>query len=182
MKLELQQLIAEAKRLESLSMSIYVKLAQTFRSNRELHEFWVSMARHEAGHVGALELLEATIEIADAEPAIRHTSEATSAAAHTIERLRREVEAAITLERAFAVAVELEGTELEDLVLDLVHSLADREQRDQAAQMVVHDLSDLSLMIEKYTSDDELLARADALVEKHDVSADERAQARHGRD
>jgi hypothetical protein len=33
--------------------------------------------------------------------------------------------------------------------------------------MLVHDLSDLSLMVEKYTRDDELLARADALVEHH---------------
>jgi hypothetical protein len=33
--------------------------------------------------------------------------------------------------------------------------------------MVVHDLSDLSLMIEKYAHDDALLARADELVDRH---------------
>ena len=65
------------------------------------------------------------------------------------------------------MAIELESGELEDLVLDLIHNLTDEAQRDQAARMLVHDLSDLSLMVEKYTDDDELLARADALVEHH---------------
>jgi hypothetical protein len=65
------------------------------------------------------------------------------------------------------MAIDLEGGELEDLVLDLIHSLTDQAQRDEAAMMLVHDLSDLSLMVEKYTRSDELLARADALVEHH---------------
>jgi hypothetical protein len=32
--------------------------------------------------------------------------------------------------------------------------------------MLIHDLSDMSYMIEKYTKDERLLARADALVER----------------
>jgi hypothetical protein len=61
----------------------------------------------------------------------------------------------------------LESAEVEDLVLDLFATLGDAEERDQAEQMLVHDLSDLSLMIEKHTGDEALLARADALVERH---------------
>ena len=167
MKPDLQNLIREAKRLESLSMAVYVRFAQAFRDDTVLHKFWMSMARHEAGHVGALELLETMIEAAGADPEIEHTSDSVSVAAKTIERLHKEASAKLDIPRAFAIAVELESSELEELVLDLIHCLADREQRDQAAQMVVHDLSDLSLMIEKYTHDDELLARADALVQKH---------------
>lgn len=167
MDAELRALISEAKRLESLSMEVYVHFAQAFADNRELHEFWMSMARHEAGHVGALQLLEAMIEASGIVPDIPHTSEAIKTAAAAIEELGNEARREVSLERAFELAVDLESTELEDLVLDLIHSLADREQRDQAAQMVVHDLSDLSLLIEKYTHDDELLARADALVQKH---------------
>jgi len=167
MDAELAKLIAEAKRLESLSMGVYVKFAQTFDDNRELHEFWMSMARHEAGHVGALQLLETMIEVSGASPDIPHTRESISAAGARIEELAAQATGKVSLEGAFELAVALESTELEDLVLDLIHSLADREQRDQAAQMVVHDLSDLSLMIEKYTDDDELLARADALVQQH---------------
>ena len=182
MRPELQTLIKEARRLEALSMRIYVNLAQTFADDRDLHEFWMSMARHEAGHVGALELLEAMIEAADAEPDIHHTAEATAAAATAIEQLRRAAQGELTVERAFELAVELESTELEELVLDLIHSLADREQRDQAVQMVVHDLSDLSLMIEKYTDNDDLLARADALVEKHIDRRDQRSAERSGGD
>jgi len=164
---ELQDLVREAKRLESLSMSVYVAFAQRFATDDKLHKFWMSMARHEAAHVGALELLEAMISAAGVEPDVSHSRDAVLAAAATIERLATEAARETNLTRAFAIAVELESTELEELVLDLIHGLTDREQRRQATQMLVHDLSDLSLMIEKYTQDDELLAAADALVQKH---------------
>ena len=58
-------IIAEASRLESLAMGLYTRLAATFRDEPDLHRFWMSMARHEAGHVGALALISALLEQAD---------------------------------------------------------------------------------------------------------------------
>ena len=164
---EVRDLIREARRLEALSMSIYVRLAQRFKGDRELHQFWMSMARHEAAHVGALELLESMLDESGLAIDLPASGVHIEAATRLIESVAARVGASITTDEAFAMAIELEGGELEDLVLDLIHSLADEAQRDQAAMMLVHDLSDLSLMVEKYTRDDDLLARADALVERH---------------
>jgi len=169
-------LIRRARRLESLSMAIYVRLAQSFADSQELHEFWMSMARHEAAHVGALELLEVMILETGTAPDLEHLRASTASAADVIEALYAEVAQRVSLERAFELAVELESTEVEDLLLDLIDGLADPEQRQQAQQMLLHDLSDLSLMIEKYTDDEQLLARADALVERHVDRRDERPE------
>jgi len=172
-----RQIVREARRLEALSMSIYVRLAERFRDDRELHAFWMSMARHEAAHVGALELLESMLEESGLDIQLPPSGTHVEAAARTIEAVAARLGPAISIEDAFAMAIELEGGELEDLVLDLIHSLTDRDQRDQAAMMLVHDLSDLSLMVEKYTRSDDLLARADALVEQH---VDRRERRRPG--
>jgi rubrerythrin len=167
MKERIRHIVREARRLEALSMTIYVRLGEHFRDAADLHAFWMSMARHEAAHVGALELLEAMLEQAGVEIELPTSGTHVEAAATAIEAVAAKVHPGISIEEAFALAIELEGGELEDLVLDLIHSLTDDTQRDQAAMMLVHDLSDLSLMIEKYTSDDDLLAKADALVERH---------------
>ncbi|RMF25787.1 MAG: hypothetical protein D6760_00200 [Deltaproteobacteria bacterium] len=176
MKVKLTDLIRQARRLESLSMSIYVKLARRFADNEELHGFWMSMARHEAGHVGALELIEVMLQEAEISPDLERLTATTAAAGEVVERLHAEAEQPLSIERAFELAVELESTEVEDLLLDLIDGLADEAQRSQAEQMLLHDLSDLSLMIEKYTGDDDLLQRADALVEKHVDRRDRRAR------
>jgi len=63
------------------------------------------------------------------------------------------------------MTLDIEASELEDVVVDLLQVVKDRRWRDQAVQMLIHDLSDLSFMIEKYTHDEGLLARADELVE-----------------
>jgi len=148
-------------------MSTYVKLARAFKEPVEVHEFWMSMARHEAGHIGALELLEVMIEQAGTVRPVPELDPSAEAATALIERIHREADNPASLKRGFELAIELESSEVEDLVCDLFAMLADSDQRDQAEQMVVHDLSDLSLMIEKYAHDDVLLARADALVERH---------------
>jgi len=160
-------LIAEARRLEALAMTVYVRFGHRFSDNPEIHAFWMSMARHEAAHVGALELLDSMRCESELDLEISISAEGVEAAAVQIERIAEEAKKVVTLDRAFELAIELEGGELEDLVLDLIHGLADEAERDQAAMMLVHDLSDLSLMIEKHASDDELLARADDLVESH---------------
>jgi len=157
--------IEEASRLEALAMAIYTRLAATFRHDPDLHRFWMSMARHEAAHVGALALLKTLLAQSTDELRLEVDDSAAVEAAAVIERLHDETAAPVDVERAFAIALELESLELEDLVLDLIHVLSDPAARAQAEQMLLHDLSDLSLMIEKHCRGDELLARADALVE-----------------
>jgi len=158
-------IIREASRLESLAMGIYTRLAATFRTESELQRFWMSMARHEAGHVGALALVGALIEQAGDQLRFEVEGGMVREAAGTIELLHREAASPVSVDRAFEIAVELESLELEDLVLDLIHILSDPAARSQAEQMLLHDLSDLSLMIEKHCKSEDLLARADVLVE-----------------
>ncbi len=166
MRPEVEALIARSKELEARSMGIYVRLAAAFPDNTELREFWMSMARHEAGHVGALELFAVLLQNSADELSVSDQSgQQLEEAEATIEALYEEAGAGVTVERAFEIALDLEGSELEDLVLDLIGCLGDAPQRDQAEKMLLHDLSDLSLMIEKYSHDEELLARADQLVE-----------------
>lgn len=162
---QVHSVIAEASRLEALAMSIYTRLASTFRSDAELNRFWMSMARHEAGHVGALALIRALLDESGADVHLEVDDHVAREAAALIEALHAESAGPVSVERAFTIALELESLEFEDLVLDLTHALSDPDARTQAEQMLLHDLSDLSLMIEKRCPNDELLARADALVE-----------------
>lgn len=161
----IDQVIREASRLESLAMGIYTRLSATFREDVELHRFWMSMARHEAGHVGALALLAALLEQAGDQLRLEVDDRVAQEASVVIEKLHAEALNEVSVERAFEMALELESLELEDLVLDLVHVLSDPAARGHAEQMLLHDLSDLSLMIEKHCHGDDLLAKADALVE-----------------
>ena len=64
------------------------------------------------------------------------------------------------------MAVDLEGSELEDVVVDLLQVVPDPAWREQAVKMLIHDIGDLSYMIETHTKDAPLLARADALLER----------------
>ncbi len=146
-------------------MAIYTKLATGFEAGSELNAFWMSMARHEAAHVGALALLGVLLEQAEKEPELQHGIEILDNAGKAIDALRDEVWSGVGRERAFEIAIELESLEVEDVVLDLTTALSDPAARDQAEQMMLHDLSDLSLMIEKHSDNEELLSRVDALVE-----------------
>jgi rubrerythrin len=157
--------IREASRLESLAMGIYTRLAATFRTDPDLHRFWMSMARHEAGHVGALALIQALLEQAGDQLRFEVEDSVVREAGAVIEGLHAEAATPVSVDRAFEIAVELESLELEDLVLDLIHILSDPAARSQAEQMLLHDLSDLSLMIEKHCKSEDLLSRADILVE-----------------
>jgi hypothetical protein len=64
------------------------------------------------------------------------------------------------------MAVDLEASELEDLVVDLLGVVRSARWRDRAVQMMIHDMGDLSYMVERYTKNEALLARADALIEQ----------------
>src|SRR5207249_3141454 len=78
--------------------------------------------------------------------------------------IREVLETAI--ERAFEMAIDIEASELEDVVVDMMKVVKSPEWRERAIQLLIHDLGDLSFMIERYTPNDALLARADALVER----------------
>ena len=71
------------------------------------------------------------------------------------------------LERAFEMAIDIEASELEDVVVDMLKVVKNPEWRERAIQLLIHDLGDLSYMIERHTPNEKLLARADALIERH---------------
>ena len=158
-----------ALELERKTMELYAEFMRAFGAIEELRRFWFGMARHEAAHCGALLLVESILRgdpdlggetkiLFDTSTGVRLRSLLTA--------YRREVRHGITPDRAFEMAVDLEGSELEDVVVDLLQVVRDPGWRDQAVKMLIHDMGDLSYFIEKYTRDEKLLARADALVER----------------
>ena len=48
--------------LEKRSMALYARFAKTFATHPRLHEFWFGMARDEARHVGALDLVTTVLD------------------------------------------------------------------------------------------------------------------------
>jgi rubrerythrin len=177
--------------LEKKTMALYVAFVQAFPRPEEVRNFWFSMARHEAAHCGGLALVESIIE---SDPdRVKSTRVWFDAA--TVTRLRslltaylRETRAGISVERAFEMAIDVESSELEDLVMDLLSVVRSPRWRERAVQFLLHDLGDLSYMVERYTKDDALLARADALIERHvgglkkrRTSVAKRARATKGR-
>lgn len=169
-RVTIHEVLATAIELEKKTMSLYVAFVQAFPRPEEVRNFWFSMARHEAGHCGALALVESIVETdpTRAEGTRVWFDEA------TVRRLRslltaylREVRGGITLERAFEMALDVEGSELEDVVVDMLSVVRSPRWRERAIQMLVHDIGDLSYMVEKYTKNARLLSRADALLEKH---------------
>jgi rubrerythrin len=158
-----------ALELERKTMELYAEFVRVFERDDELRQFWFNMARGEAAHCGALMLVEAIVRndpsfttetkvLFDTSTGIRLRSLLTG--------YRREVRRGIGPERAFEMAIDLESSELEDVVVDLLQVVRDPGWRDQAVKLLIHDMGDLSYMIEKRTRDAELLARADALVER----------------
>ena len=73
-------------------------------------------------------------------------------------------EGRVTLARAFEIALAIEGSESEDLVLDLLQVLKRQSERERAVRMLIHNLGDLSYMIEKYGDTKALLAEADRRI------------------
>ncbi|MBI3302462.1 MAG: hypothetical protein HYZ72_10370 [Deltaproteobacteria bacterium] len=155
--------------LEKKTMGLYTQFTRAFQREEELRKFWFSMARHEAGHIGALALVESVL---DNEPSLAEGSQVWFDPS-TVVRLRslltayiKEARQGLSVERSFEMAIDVEGLELEDVVMELLHVVKEKMLRDQAVQLLIHDLSDLSYMIEKFTHNETLLARADELVER----------------
>lgn len=158
-----------ALELERKTMALYADFVRLFSADAELRQFWFSMARHEAAHCGALMLVECILrndpELGGETKVLFDTSTGIRLRS-LLAGYRRELRRGVTRERAFEMAVDLESSELEDVVVDLLQVVQDPGWRDQAVKMLIHDLSDMSYMIEKHTKDERLLARADALVER----------------
>lgn len=168
-RLTIRQVLDTAIELEKKTMALYVAFVKAFPRPDEVRNFWFTMARHEAFHCGALALVESIVE-SDPRGAARTPVWFDP---HTVTRLRgllgaylRETKRGITLERAFEMAIDLEASELEDLVVDMMKVVKSPQWRERAIQMLIHDLGDLSYLVERYTKDEALLARADAVVEQ----------------
>jgi rubrerythrin len=165
----IKDILRTAVDMEKKTMALYTRFARTFDAQEELRTFWFAMARHEAGHLGALALVESVLE---SEPALAENTKVWFDPS-TVVRLRsllsvysREAGKGVSIERAFEMALDLEGSELEDAVVELLQVVKEKALRDQAIKLLIHDLSDLSYMVEKFTKNEALLTRADELVER----------------
>ncbi|HYD47354.1 MAG TPA: hypothetical protein VEB21_03360 [Terriglobales bacterium] len=165
----LRQLIDAAMALERRTMQLYCRFESKFSEPEEVRAFWFEMAQHESRHFGALALVAGLLESAPertlpAAPAL--TREHVVHLQTLLEKAEGEVEKDLTLTRAFELTLEIEGSEIEDLVLDLLQVLKGEAERERATQLLIHDLGDLSYMIEKYGDNEDLLARADQVIEQ----------------
>lgn len=156
--------------LEKRSMALYARFAKAFASNPRLHEFWFGMARDEARHVGALDLVTTVLEFEGMldRPSPIVLEEATVAKlAAILERGAQSAAGGLGIEQALALALEVEETELEDKVGDLLKGLQQHDEYERCMRLLVHDLGELSYMIEQYCQDPALLQRCDDLVNHH---------------
>jgi hypothetical protein len=165
----LRRLIDAAMELERRTMHLYCAFESQFAERTALREFWFDMAQHESRHFGALALVAGLLE-SESQRRLRAATSLTPARVQHLRRLltrfQREAERGVTLERAFEITLEIEGSEIEDVVLDLLHALKGEAERERAVKLLIHDLGDLSYMIEKHTHDPALLERADELLER----------------
>jgi rubrerythrin len=179
----IREILDAAIELEKRTMALYVRFLQLFPRPEEVRNFWFNMARHEAGHCGALTLVECMVET---DPKRAETTRVWFDP-KTVTRLRalltaylREARGGVTIERALEMALDLEASELEDVVVDMMSVVRSPRWRERAVQLLLHDLSDLSYMIERHTKSKKLLARADALVERR-LGGLKRRTGRRGR-
>src|SRR5512139_316606 len=114
-RVTVREVLDTAIELEKKTMALYVAFVQAFPRPEEVRNFWFGMARHEAGHCGALALVESIVQ---SDPELDDT---------TVSRLRsllaayqREVKTGVSLERAFEMAIDLEASELEDVVVEML--------------------------------------------------------------
>jgi rubrerythrin len=165
----IREVLDTAIDLEKKTMALYVAFVKAFPRPAEVRNFWFSMARHEAWHCGALALVEGILESdprAAAKARVWFDPSSATRLRSLVTAYLREARRSVRLERAFEMAIDLEASELEDVVADMLKVVKSPEWRARAIQLLIHDLGDLSYMIERYTPNEALLARADALIEK----------------
>ena len=165
----LRKLIAVAMELERRTMQLYCMYETRFQHPAEVRRFWFDMAEHESRHYGALAMVAGLLECAPertlpAAPAL--TRAHVEHLRKVLTRAETEAREGLGLARAFETAVTIESSEIEDLVLDLLSVLKGERERERAMQGVIHDLGDLSYMIEKYSPKKALLTRIDNLIEQ----------------
>jgi rubrerythrin len=167
-RMTVHDVLATAMDLEKKAMELYTAFVSHHAAEPELRQFWLTMARHEAGHYGALALVESMIRH---DPNLEIDAKLWFDEA-TVVRLRsllsaylREAKEPISVDRAVEMAIDIESSELEDVVVELMLVVKDGAWREQAMQFLLHDLGDLSYMTEKFTRNPKLLKRADALLE-----------------
>src|SRR5690242_13759876 len=170
-RVTVREVLDTAIELEKKTMALYVSFVKVFPRPEEVRNFWFGMARHEAGHCGALALVESIVQT---DPERGEQTKVWLDEA-TVSRLRsllgayqREVKSgSVTLARALEMAIDIEGSELEDVVVEMLSLVRSPQWRERAIQLLIHDMGDLAYMVERYTKDEHLLARADALIERH---------------
>ena len=156
--------------LEKQSMALYARFAKTFAHDRALRDFWFAMARDEARHVGALDLVTTVLDqesMLDKACPISLEDATILRLRALLEKAQRDAAPGIPLERALEIALEVEETELEDLVSELLKALQAPDEYERCLRLLVHDLGELSYMIERHSHDPALLTRCDALVNRH---------------
>lgn len=168
-RLTIKAVLETAVELEKKSMALYTLFVRAFKMPADLRRFWFNMARHEAAHCGTLSLVESVLEM---EPELVG-SRTVLFDPQIVVRLRslltaylREAKSGVGLQRAFEMALDIESSEFEDVVVDLLQVIRDPLWHDEAMKVLIHDVGDMSYMIEKFTHDEALLRRADELVER----------------
>jgi hypothetical protein len=166
----MREVMAETIALERKTMAVYAGFYRAFAADPRLRDFWFAMARDEAGHVGALELVATLLEVGgslDRPSPISLDDQSFERLRELLDRAVRDSVGPILIERALTIAVEIEESEIEDLVSDLLAGVQDEREQRRYQRLLVHDLGDLSYMIEHYCQDPALLHRCDTLVNRH---------------
>ena len=167
--------------LEKQSMALYARFAKIFARDPRLQEFWFGMARDEARHVGALDLVTTVLELEgslDKSNPISLDNATIVRLRDLLERFHREADGAPSIKRALSMALEVEETELEDLVADLLRAVQAPDEYERCLRLLVHDLGELGYMIERHCDDVGLLQRCDTLCNRHAESLRTTAAAR----
>ncbi|HEY0302594.1 MAG TPA: hypothetical protein VGC36_14710 [Rhizomicrobium sp.] len=168
----LRKLITVAMDCERRTMKLYCTYESLFAKPEAVRAFWFDMAEHESRHYGALTMVAGLLESAPqrtlpAAPALTRAHILHLRA--VLEKAEAEARPGLTLTRAFETALQIESSEIDDLVLDLLSALKGEHARERATKMLIHDLGDLSYMVEKYGNNRALLARVDRQIE-HQVT------------
>ncbi|MGD0074147.1 MAG: hypothetical protein ABSD31_07370 [Candidatus Binataceae bacterium] len=162
--------MTETIALERKTMALYAGFYRLFGADPRLRDFWFAMARDEAGHVGALELVTTILEVGgllDQPSPVSLDNSSFRQVRELLDTAAREAAATVTVERALAIAVEVEDSKIEDLVSELLAAVQDEREQRRYQRLLVHDLGDLSYMIEQYCQDPALLQRCDTMVNRH---------------
>src|SRR5262249_60908959 len=107
--------------LEKESMALYARLAKLFSAQPKLQDFWFGMARDEARHVGALDLVWTVLDLEgklDAPGPISLEDSAIVRQRDLLARFHREARSGLGIERGLEMSLVVEETERQDLVVD----------------------------------------------------------------